>query len=62
MSKTKSRLTSIGKALTWRCVALVCTAVTAYWLTGSAEAAITIGLADSVLKIGLYYAHERAWA
>lgn len=60
-TKARSHLVSIGKALTWRVVALACTAGTTYVLTGSLQTAVTIGLVDSAVKLGLYYMHERAW-
>ena len=49
------------KALTWRFIALTCTATVVFWETGGLEMALSIGLIDSVIKIGLYYAHEKAW-
>lgn len=52
---------TIAKALTWRLLALITTTVIALAITGQAEFALGIGLADSVVKLGLYYGHERAW-
>lgn len=33
----------------------------AWWITGKAELAASIGLADTVIKIVVYYVHERMW-
>ncbi len=49
------------KSLTWRFIALTCTATVVFWKTGGLEAALSIGLVDSLVKIGLYYGHERLW-
>ncbi len=56
-----SHTRSIGKALTWRVIAMLITAVTAWVVTGEAGVGITVGVIDSVVKIGAYYLHERAW-
>jgi uncharacterized membrane protein len=32
-----------------------------YIITGSLEAAFSIGLVEVVTKMGLYYVHERIW-
>lgn len=49
------------KSLTWRFIALTCTACVVFWQTGGLGAAVSIGLADSLVKVGLYYGHERLW-
>jgi uncharacterized membrane protein len=30
-------------------------------VTGRVKIALSIGLLDSIVKLGIYYAHERAW-
>ena len=57
----ESRRRSIAKALSWRFLAMLITASVAYLFTNEASFAITIGIADSVIKILVYYLHERAW-
>ena len=49
------------KAMSWRLIAVTITASVGYMFTESATFAISIGLADSVIKIFAYYLHERAW-
>jgi len=51
----------ILKAFSWRAIALGCTASVVWYQTGSIAGAMSIGLSDSVIKIGLYYLHECAW-
>ena len=59
LHETHSR--SILKALSWRIIATCTTAVIAYLITGQIELALAIGGIEFLLKIGLYYLHERAW-
>lgn len=56
-----SRRRSLAKALSWRLVALVVTTTVAFAFTGEATFALSVGLVDSLVKIVLYYGHERAW-
>jgi uncharacterized membrane protein len=58
----ESRRRSLGKALSWRVVALIVTTGIGYALTGSVAFAVSLGVADSLVKILAYYLHERAWA
>jgi uncharacterized membrane protein len=53
---------TLAKALTYRVLSLLVTATIGYVLTGSFAAALSFGLVDSVFKMGLYTAHEAAWA
>ena len=57
----ESRRRSLAKALSWRLVALLVTSTVAFAFTGEATFALSVGLVDSMVKIVLYYAHERAW-
>lgn len=52
---------SIIKGVTWRVVATTTTIIIVYLFFGRLDLAITAGLLESVLKIGLYWIHERAW-
>ena len=58
---TESHARSIVKSLSWRIFAALVTGFTTWLISGEARLAATVGLADSALKILLYYAHERAW-
>jgi uncharacterized membrane protein len=57
----ETRARSLLKALSWRIVATVTTAIIAYIITGEIDTAVAIGSIEFVLKFFIYYAHERAW-
>ncbi|MDP6044706.1 MAG: DUF2061 domain-containing protein [Phycisphaerae bacterium] len=57
--ETRSR--TIVKSLTWRVTALVITMTVVLVVTGKVELAATVGLADTAIKLVVYYAHERCW-
>ncbi|HEX9851310.1 DUF2061 domain-containing protein [Candidatus Deferrimicrobium sp.] len=52
---------SIAKTISWRIVAVIITGVVTYFLTGRLDFAVSVGLADTGVKIFTYYAHERIW-
>src|SRR5690349_407427 len=51
----------LAKAVTYRFFGSVGTAAVAYAVTGDVRLGASVGVLDSVVKIGLYYVHERAW-
>ena len=60
-----SRKRHIAKTVTWRIIASTTTFILA-WLffkddPNAAQKATGIAIAESVIKMGLYYFHERAW-
>lgn len=57
--ETNSR--SLVKGVTWRALATFTTMVIVYVFFGRLDLAIATGLIESVLKVGLYWAHERGW-
>lgn len=52
---------SIVKGISWRAVATTTTVIIVYVFFGRLDLAIAAGLIETVLKVGLYWAHERAW-
>lgn len=58
---TESRLRSVLKALSYRALGTLCTALIAYLVTGSMHHAFAIGSVEPLAKLVLYYLHERAW-
>jgi len=52
---------SIVKGISWRLIATTTTVIIVYVFFGRLDLAIAAGLIESVLKVGLYWAHERAW-
>ncbi len=57
----ESAARSMAKSLSWRVVAMTITLSVTYAVTDSLGLAATVGLTDTVIKLGTYYAHERAW-
>ena len=51
----------LAKAITWRIIASLTTFIIGWTVTGSLDFGMAIGAADVVIKIVLYYLHERAW-
>jgi uncharacterized membrane protein len=52
---------SVLKAISWRLIATSITMVFAYSVTGRLDFMTSIGLGDIVIKMTLYFLHERAW-
>ncbi|MFM2043852.1 MAG: hypothetical protein RLY86_2428 [Pseudomonadota bacterium] len=57
----KSHLGSLAKAVSWRVTAGIDTFLISWLVTGSAKGAGAIALMELFTKIGLFWAHERAW-
>ena len=52
---------SLLKTLSWRVIATLITMFVVYILTGEALLSFGIGIMDMLLKVVIYYLHERAW-
>ncbi len=52
---------SIVKSISWRLSGTLYTVGVFYIVTGKVEQALTIGGIEIVLKMFLYYFHERVW-
>jgi uncharacterized membrane protein len=57
----ESHFRSIVKAASYRVIGSMVTFLVAWILTRKFELAAQIGLLDTILKIGAFYAHERLW-
>ena len=53
---------SLVKTLTWRILATFTTMLLVWIVFGEIDKAISIGLVEFVVKMIVYYGHERAWA
>ncbi len=51
----------LAKAITWRLIASLTTFIIGWIVTGDLNFGMAIGAADVVIKIALYYFHERIW-
>ena len=56
-----ARTRHLVKAVTWRIIASVTTALIALTFGVPAKAVGAIFIADLIIKFALYYAHERVW-
>lgn len=52
---------SIVKGISWRVVATTTTVIIVFLFFGRLDLAIATGMIESVLKIGLFWGHERIW-
>ena len=57
----ESKRSSILKTLSWRFWATLTTAILVYVFTGKFALAAAIGGIEVVIKMTLYFIHERAW-
>lgn len=61
MQYIDSRKKSIAKAISWRLMASMVILASVYLFTGEAVLSINVTIVDIILKLFLYYFHERAW-
>ena len=52
---------SIVKGISWRVIATTTTIAIVYFFFDRLDLAIAAGMIETVLKVGLYWLHERAW-
>ena len=52
---------SIVKGISWRLVATTTTVIIVYLFFGRLDLAIMAGLIETILKVALYWGHERVW-
>jgi uncharacterized membrane protein len=52
---------SVAKAISWRILAAIITGVVALVMTGQLAFAAKIGLIDTLVKLLIYFLHERLW-
>ena len=57
----ESHFRTVTKAFSWRFIATLVTFTVAWVITKELKFAAEIGLADTVIKLGAYYFHERMW-
>ncbi|MDE0722041.1 MAG: DUF2061 domain-containing protein [Flavobacteriales bacterium] len=61
MDKQISKLRHIAKTITWRIIASFTTFALAYLFFGDISKATGLMAVEIVLKMALYYFHERVW-
>ncbi len=52
---------SLAKAMTWRVIAFLVTIIAIYIYTKDIKESLVVGISANVVKIFLYYVHERIW-
>tara|TARA_B100000315_G_C14010049_1_gene334080 strand:+ start:280 stop:501 length:222 start_codon:yes stop_codon:yes gene_type:complete len=52
---------SIVKAITWRVIAFVVTILAIYIYSKDLKESLIVGISANLIKIFLYYIHERLW-
>jgi uncharacterized membrane protein len=57
----ETHLRSIAKAVSWRIGGTLVTFAIALFVSGNVTIAVKVGLLDTFVKIGAFYAHERLW-
>ena len=57
----ESNSRSIAKAISYRLLGSLSTALIVFVFSGNATVSIGVGAVDMVTKIALYYLHERLW-
>ena len=57
----ETRKRSIAKALSWRVFATMITVLVVFILSGRLVFAAKIGLLDTLIKLVVYFMHERMW-
>jgi uncharacterized membrane protein len=57
----ESNTRSIAKAVSYRILGSLGTALIVYVFSGNAKISMGVGALDAVLKMALYYVHERLW-
>ena len=57
----ESHIRTIIKAFSWRFIATLVTFTVAWVVIKELRFAAEIGIADTLIKLGAYYFHERVW-
>jgi adenylylsulfate kinase len=57
----ETNIRSIAKGISWRVLATGTTVIIVYFFFGRLDLALFAGVIETVLKIALYWAHERFW-
>lgn len=52
---------SMAKAVSYRLLGSLSTAAMVYWISGDMRMSAGAGILDSLVKLGLYFVHERVW-
>ena len=56
-----THLRSVVKGLSWRVIATLVTTIVVLVISGEVSMALFAGFSDSLIKVGLFWGHERLW-
>lgn len=56
-----TRTRSLIKTITFRVLATITTIIVVYFFTGRLDISLGAGIVDSIIKMIIYYFHERIW-
>jgi uncharacterized membrane protein len=56
-----TRKRHLVKAISYRIIGTITTMCTGWYITGDIMSGVKIGVIESLLKISIYYGHERVW-
>ncbi len=56
-----SRKRHLIKTVSWRVIGTLDTILLSWFITGSPETGLKIGIVEVITKMALYYLHERGW-
>ena len=59
MKETRAR--SLAKSMSWRVIATLTTFALVWGFTGQAHIAVAVGGVEVLVKLVIFYLHERAW-
>ena len=57
----ETHLRSFVKGISWRVIATLVTTIVVWVISGEVAMALFAGASDSLVKIGLFWGHERLW-
>lgn len=57
----ESHYRSVAKAVSYRVLGTLITGAIVWAITGKAGVGAIVSVVDAIIKLCLYYAHERAW-
>jgi len=57
----ETHLRSVVKGMSWRVIATFVTTIVVWVISGEISMALFAGLSDSLIKIVLFWGHERIW-
>ncbi len=59
--RKETPIRSIAKSVTWRVLATFTTIILVYLFTGKIGLSLAVGVLEVIVKLIIYYFHERAW-